>query len=51
MWEQFIDDWESTRSHSEWICESCIQALRVLWCTYELIKDRGKHHEYVLLDD
>ena len=24
MWEQFIDDWKSTRSSSERICESCI---------------------------
>ena len=24
MWAQFIDDWESTRKKSEWICESCI---------------------------
>ena len=24
MWEQFIDDWKSTRSNSEYICESCI---------------------------
>ena len=24
MWEQFIDDWKSTRSNSECICESCI---------------------------
>ena len=23
MWEQFIDDWKSTRSNSECICESC----------------------------
>ena len=24
MWEQFINDWKSTRSNSERICESCI---------------------------
>ena len=24
MWKQFIDDWKSTRSNSEPICESCI---------------------------
>ena len=24
MWEQFIDDWKSTRNNSVWICESCI---------------------------
>ena len=24
MWEQFINDWESTRNKSEWICESCL---------------------------
>ena len=24
MWEQFIDDWESTRKNPDWICESCI---------------------------
>lgn len=24
MWEKFIDDWESTRNNSDWICESCV---------------------------
>lgn len=24
MWEKFIDDWESTRKDSDWICESCV---------------------------
>ena len=27
MWEQFIDDWKSTRNNSGWICESCIYYL------------------------